>query len=194
VRYVIAACVVVGLAVAIWWFTRGKPEVSKPAAGSAASTATSSPTSSSTSATAKPEHVRQLDPTARKQLREQIATARAKARAAASSSPSSTPGPAEDPDTPLEEAGPTVEALKETPKLMAKCYGDQPPDFRAFARLTILSDPELGAIIDTDNIVDKDGKPIDAKIEECMRDTIDSLALPPMAKPGKLKVHYSFSF
>jgi hypothetical protein len=190
VRYVIVGCVVVAIAAAIFWLTRAKSSpatVARPVAGSAVTPASSAPAES-----APPAHVRQLDAPARKQLRAQIAAARAKARAAAPSSPSSVP--AEDPAIPLEEAGPIVEALQETPALMAKCYGDQPEDFRALARLTILSDPELGAVVDTDNIVDKDGKPIDAKIEACMRDTIESLALPPMAKPGRLQLEYTFRF
>ena len=192
-RYVIALVVALGIAAAIYWFTRSKPEPPKPAVGTASATAT---TTAAPTPVSKTEHVRQLDPTARKQLREQLAVARTKGRAisTAPETQSTKAGsvPAEDPVISLEEAGPTVDALKETPALLAKCYGDQGENFRALARMTIISDPDLGAVIDTDAIVDKDGKPVDAKIEECMRDTIDSLALPPMSKPGKLKVEYTF--
>jgi hypothetical protein len=77
---------------------------------------------------------------------------------------------------------------------MAKCYGERAEGFEAAAMMTFISDPDLGAVIDTDAIVDKDGKALEPKVDECMRDTIESLALPPLATGGRLKLQYTFKF
>ena len=56
-----------------------------------------------------------------------------------------------------------------------------------------ISDPDLGSVIDTDGVKDKDDKPLDPKLEECLRDTIETLGLPPMGPyPGRVKLKYSF--
>jgi hypothetical protein len=61
--------------------------------------------------------------------------------------------------------------------------------------MTFFTDPEVGTVIDTDAIVGAtDGGTVDPKIDACMRDVIDSLALPPLGKPGKLKLEYTFRF
>lgn len=37
-------------------------------------------------------------------------------------------------------------------------------------------------------------KKVDAKLDECSRDVIDELALPPLGATGKLKLQYTFRF
>ena len=196
-RNVLAFIVALGVIGAIFWLTLSKsddkPEKPTGAAGSATAPArTATPPTSVETLPTKIDRVRQLDVPARTKLREQIKAAREKARAAASSSSSNKPP--EDDSIPLEQAGPIIEALRGTPGLMAKCYGEKDEGFEAAAMMSIISDPELGAVIDTDRITDKDGKPIDQKIEDCMRDTIESLALPPMEQRGIVKLQYTFKF
>jgi hypothetical protein len=192
VRNVIAFCIALALVIAIFWLTRSKSSDDKrttPIASGSAPRAEATP-----SKPEKIDRVRQLDAPARAKLREQIMAARAKARADAASSSSSPISPPADDSIPLEHAGTIVEALKETPAIVAKCYGEKDEGFEAAAMMSIISDPELGAVIDTDRITDKAGNPIDQKIEDCMRDTIESLALPPMPDRGILKLQYTFKF
>jgi hypothetical protein len=60
--------------------------------------------------------------------------------------------------------------------------------------MTMVSDPELGTVIDTGEITDAGGAPLDGKLDDCLRDAIDALALPPLGVPGKLQLQYSFRF
>jgi hypothetical protein len=60
--------------------------------------------------------------------------------------------------------------------------------------MTMLSDPDLGTVIDTTDILGPDGKKLDHTLDDCLRDTIDALALPPLGQPGKLQIQYSFRF
>ncbi|CAN5859548.1 hypothetical protein BH11MYX2_BH11MYX2_19540 [soil metagenome] len=64
----------------------------------------------------------------------------------------------------------------------------------ALALMMMTTDPDLGTIVDSDKLTDADGTPLDASIEGCLRDTIQSLALPPLGKAGKLPLQYSFRF
>lgn len=138
--------------------------------------------------------VRRLDPEARKQLGEQIKAARARARANA---PAGGSGRASDDMIELEAvAAPVKEAMFQSIPLLADCYKDRPAGERtAIARMTLTSDPELGTVIDTDAIKDAGDKPLDPKLEDCLRETIDTLGLPPLdSVGGKLQLQYSFRF
>jgi hypothetical protein len=147
--------------------------------------------------------VRRLAPEERKQLGLQIAAAlqraRAQRQAAASQAAAggAVPPSDEDPVIPLEQVGkPLQDALTSAIPLLAKCYehaGSATPRTAA-AMMTMASDPDLGTVIDTAQITDPDGKQLDHALDECLRDTIDSLALPPLGQPGKLQLQYSFKF
>jgi hypothetical protein len=96
----------------------------------------------------------------------------------------------------LEDAGPKLrEALEQAIPHLAECY---PKGSRArtvaVAQMTLFTDPETGTVIDTDAIVGRDGGVVDGKVDACLRDTIDSLALPPLGRPGRLQLEYSFRF
>jgi hypothetical protein len=49
-------------------------------------------------------------------------------------------------------------------------------------------------VIDTADIVGPDCKKLGPTLDACLRDSIDSLALPPLGQPGKLQLQYSFRF
>lgn len=139
--------------------------------------------------------VRRLTTDERRRLGEQIAAARQRAREAAGRPAT---GPAEDDVIPLEQvSGPLKDGLEASIHLLAECYPQQPGTDAmrdATARMTMTSDPDLGTVIDTEGIQDAAGAPIAARLDECLRDTIDSLALPPLGKGGKLKLQYTFKF
>ena len=60
--------------------------------------------------------------------------------------------------------------------------------------MTMTSDRDLGTVIDTADILGPDGKKLGPTLDTCLRDSIDSLALPPLGQPGKLQIQYSFKF
>ena len=139
--------------------------------------------------------VRRLTSDERRRLGERIAAARQRAREAASNPAT---GSADDDVIPLEQvAKPLKDALNDSISLLAECYPQQPGGDAmrdATAMMTMTSDPELGTVIDTDEIKDAAGTPVAPKLDECLRDAIDSLALPPLGRGGKLKVQYTFRF
>jgi hypothetical protein len=139
--------------------------------------------------------VRRLTSDERRRLGEQIAAARQRAHEAAGSPAT---GPADDDVIPLEQVSkPLKDALDASIHLLAECYQQQPGGDAmrdALARMTMTSDPDLGTVIDTQDIKDAAGAPIAAGLDDCLRDTIDSLALPPLGKGGKLELQYTFKF
>ncbi|HEY5946392.1 MAG TPA: hypothetical protein VIV40_12905 [Kofleriaceae bacterium] len=156
---------------------------------------------------AAPSRVRRLSPDERKQLGAKIQAAIQReverARAArsgrgAAPSPTGAAGttgtPDDIPNIALEQvAKPMQEALQAAIPLLADCFTKHDGNTAA-ALMTMTSDPELGTVIDTDAINDADGKPLDPKVDSCLRDTIDSLALPPLGQLGKLNIQYTFRF
>jgi hypothetical protein len=177
---------------------RAGPPAAAPRGGSPASPA---PGSGSARAPAQPGEapplVRRLTGDERRRLGEQIAASRQRARAAAAGA---TTGSAGDDDfLPVENVGkPLKDGLTAAIPLLAACYEQQPGGTalrEAAAQMTMTSDPELGTVIDTDGITDAGGKPLPARLDDCLRDTIDSLALPPLgATGGRVKVKYTFKF
>jgi len=60
--------------------------------------------------------------------------------------------------------------------------------------MRMTSDPDLGTVIDTSGITDAAGQALPAELDDCLRDAIESLALPPLGKRGKVDVKYTFRF
>lgn len=148
---------------------------------------------------APPGQVRRLTSDERRRLGEQIAAARQRARAAEpSTAAGSATDSADDDHIPVEQVTkPLKDGLNEAIHLLAECYQQQPGGDamrEAAALMTMTTDPELGTVIDTDEIKDAAGNSVAPKLDECLRDTIDSLALPPLGKRGKLTVKYTFRF
>jgi len=197
VRNVVVALVVMIIAVVVWW-QWPRHQDAKPGIEAQRAAATA-PVASSTT----PSKVRRLDPEARKRLGQQIETAikqssAAKAAAAqtASSGGSAAPTLDGDPIIPLESVGkPLQEGLGAAIPLLAGCYEKSgTPPKTAAASMTMASDPDLGTVIDNAAMTDASGQPLAAALDECLRDVIDSLALPPLGQPGKLQIQYTFKF
>lgn len=170
------------------------PTAPSAADAAAASSATTLPTHILPDAGGS-EQVRKLSHEDRERLEKQIRAAIAKSSSAAGTAPSLD---AELPLIRLEDVGkPLHQALEDAIPLLSACYGERKAGrdaMRAIAVMTMISDPELGTVIDTDEIKADNGAKMDPKVDACLRDTIDSLALPPLGKAGKVGVQYSFKF
>jgi hypothetical protein len=198
-RKLVAILAVIAIAGALVWWKWSQDSPAVPPATAAAAVPVAG--SAAGLATPDPKRVRRLAPEERKQLGLQIAASlqRARAQRAAAASHAAAGGAApssdEDPVIPLEAVGkPLQDALHSAIPLLAKCYeraGSATPR-TAVAMMTMASDPDLGTVIDTAQITDAAGKQLDHALDECLRDTIDSLALPPLGQPGKLQLQYSF--
>lgn len=138
--------------------------------------------------------VRRLGADERKQLGERIAAARERFRSQAATHAGGVPALAET-TIQLEQVSATVQtALKEAIPLLAECYGEKPAGATATVMMTMISDPDLGTVIDSALPIDHDGKPLTSTLDNCLRDAIESLALPPLEVGGKLPLQYSFVF
>lgn len=197
VRNVVAVLGVLGIALIVWWkwpHSAGSP----PAASGKAAIAATAPVGAAVT-TDRPDGVRRLDPVERRRLGEQIAASFKHARVARAAAAGSSARPVldEDPVLTLEDLNqPVKDALQASIPLLAACYekaGSAAPK-NPLAIMTMVSDPELGTVIDNAAITDADGKPLEHSLDECLRDAIDSLALPPLGKPGKLPIQYTFHF
>lgn len=214
-KLLVAIFGVAALAAVLWWrWPRGGDS---PAGGSGtASGSALSGTRTSDGPAAPPRgddakspagtgQVRRLTKEERRLLGEKIAAAVKRARTAGSNvQGSAAPLPDEDPVIPLERVGkPLQKALQESVAILADCYQqpagsaagqDAAPPKNAAAMMTMVSDPDLGTVIDTGEITDADGKPLDRQLDDCLRNAIDSLALPPLGSTGKLQLQYTFRF
>jgi hypothetical protein len=96
----------------------------------------------------------------------------------------------------LERVGPKLKsALEEAIPLLAECYRTGSAKVRrAAVGLTLTADPEVGTLIGADQLVDPDGKPLDAELDSCLRTTFSSLLLPPLDATSDLHLQYSFRF
>lgn len=186
-RIVVSVLLVVALVLWRW------PHKGRPAHRSSGRPTPGATFKTPTTVQPAPGGVHRLDPDQRQQLGLRIAAAIAKARAAKPA-----PGPAaEDALIPLEQVGkPLQEGLSAALPLLARCYeAEGSAQARTAAvQMTMISDPDLGTVIDTDALTDADGNPLSKQLDACLRDTIDSLELPPLGQTGKVKLEYTFRF
>jgi hypothetical protein len=116
------------------------------------------------------------------------------ARAAYHSAPAA-PHLPDEPDPPLELPPGVMDTLREAVPFLADCYraSDFKGDRTARVRFGLTSSPEVGTLIDPDQLRDGDDKPLDAGLEECLRGTLESLELPPLGSDGiTAKIEASF--
>ena len=198
-RNVAVVLVVLVIGAVVWWKWPHSASVTSangPANGPASSPAAAAATAPV--AARAPSGVRRLDAEERRRLGQQIEAALKQHRKTAASAGTATrPALDEDPVLRVEDVGkPVKDALEAAIPLLAACYekaGSAAPK-APLAQMTMISDPELGTVIDNAAVTDAEGKPLERSLDECLRDAIDSLALPPLGKPGKLPLQYSFRF
>jgi RNA polymerase sigma factor (sigma-70 family) len=134
---------------------------------------------------------------AREQLANQIANA--KARRAAQPRPSnSAPTTVSDDDADLDKD--TIRsAMREVIPFLADCYTEARPTLGADhlsiqAHFTITGDRDVGSVIDAKQLFDDDNKPLPAKLDDCMRSTLQTLELPPLGDGNSIDVTYPLLF
>ena len=195
---VILGLIVAAVAVAIvMWLrsqdTAGPAARSAPGSGSATVSRSAATGGAATQMVPPAQGVRRLGAEERRQLGERIAAARERARTRGASTGGS--APALDDTIRLEQVGKTVQAaLQEAIPILADCYGAKPSGATAMVAMTMISDPDLGTVIDTDALKDRDGQPLARELDDCLRTAIESLALPPLDVGGRLPLEYSFVF
>jgi len=170
---------------------------SSPPAGSPSSSPAAGP-----AAHTIPAHVTRLaGPAERQEVADRIAAAHAARVRQAPPQPPSLPGAAAngDPDDTshdLERASPTLKAaLAEAIPFLAECYKTAPlTQLRPAVQMTLTGDPDVGTLIDAEQLRDQDGKPLDPELDGCLRTTLGSLELPPLPAANPLHLQYSFRF
>ncbi|HEX7702424.1 MAG TPA: hypothetical protein VF403_16910 [Kofleriaceae bacterium] len=151
---------------------------------------------------ARIDHAQKLATKAeRQQLADQIASAQTARKAAAHAPrPPVLPVVATiDPTRPDDMKTTIRTAMRDAIPLITDCYQQAMPQLadaetRIAAKLTLTSDPDVGTIIDAHQISDDQGRPLLATFDDCLRDTIQQLALPPIADGGTIEVTYPLTF
>jgi hypothetical protein len=89
-------------------------------------------------------------------------------------------------------------AMKEVVPLLADCFDQDgaklPSEIKVVAELTLTGDPDVGTVIDAHGIADGSGSPVLSSFDECLRNGLQLLALPPLAEGDRVEVHYPFLF
>lgn len=198
--------VLVGIAiaaVAVWLLlSRDKASnatTTSPTTGSATRSGSGS-TTSTPSKTKPVDKVGRVSVEERKRLAEQIAKARANRPASsggASSGTTDRPALADNGDATLVRTT-MKDAMKEIIPYLADCFdkaGEKlPAEIKVVANLTLTGDPDIGTIIDTNDIADGDGKPLESSFDLCLKDALVTIQMPPLSEGGEVKVTYPFLF
>jgi RNA polymerase sigma-70 factor (ECF subfamily) len=213
-KLVFAAVCAAVAAGAIWhWYPRAPASAAPPRATSATSNATAQAgapelAAPTTPALPPPQHVRKLaSADERHQLAAQIAAAQA-ARKAARAPRHSLLGSAESTDQGSFGSGHEGEmdkdvirgAMKEVLPFLADCYGEarattlHADHLEIRAHFTLTGDPDIGTVIDADQLFDEDKQALPAKLDDCIRGTLQTLELPALGDGDTIEVDYPLFF
>lgn len=80
-------------------------------------------------------------------------------------------------DRALEELGGALPYIKEC---FAKHRAQLGPEVTVLTNVLIVTDPDLGAVVSADALTDPDGKPLPAELDDCIRNMLQTFALPPL--------------
>ncbi|CAN5476320.1 hypothetical protein BH11MYX1_BH11MYX1_27980 [soil metagenome] len=192
----VAVALVAG-GVAWEWYPRTSAEPVPPAISRVATQATTS----ATRPAQPPKHVLQLASTERAKLARQIATAqanRANVRAAAPRPVAGESMAATTRDVDLDHEV-IRDAMREVVPFLAECYEQSRTSLHAdhlaiHAHFTLTGDPDIGTIIDAKRLFDDDKQPLPAKLDDCLRNTLQTLELPPLRDGDTVEVDYPLLF
>jgi hypothetical protein len=174
--------------------TRDKSSESSTAANAAVTAQPPTPSSMARSDSKPPQHVTKLaSADERQRVANRIANAQATRHARPTERPSLPPAEARDE---IEGIPPHVkDALMEAIPFLVECYKTTKlATKKAAVMMTLTGDPDIGTLIDAKQMVDQNGKPLAPELDECLRGTLSSLELPPLAEGNKLDVKYTFDF
>jgi hypothetical protein len=89
-------------------------------------------------------------------------------------------------------------AMREVIPLISECYEaemDNLPDKTSIlAQLTLTGDPDIGTVVDANEVLDDQQKPLARRFDDCLRNTFQLIALPPLAEGDRVEVRYPFLF
>lgn len=199
VGLVVAAAAIAALG---WYLAFGRTgddaEAGEPARAAAPrSGAVASPPHSPSPTAHPPQHVTKLaSAEERARIAEQIERARSARAAIHAPAAPSLPRAQLDPKD-IETFKTTFrDAMKEVLPLLAECYSAAraklPSELVVKAKMSLVGDPDVGTLIDA--------HALDAKVEiprefdECLRDTLQKLELPPLADGDKVSITYPLVF
>lgn len=196
--------VVVILAAVVIWYLRHRGSSSStqppPAAGAPAglsSHAAPSATPTATGSAKPPTHATQITPEQRRDIAQRIANAHAVHSVPA---PPSLPAasPTLDP-TDTEGFKTTLRsAMREVIPMITDCYANAGSSVGAEitvnAHLVLTGDHDIGTLIDAGQLTDPAGGTFDKGFDDCMRATLQSIELPPLAEGDSVNVTYPFVF
>jgi RNA polymerase sigma-70 factor (ECF subfamily) len=210
-KLVIAAVIAVVAAGLVWhWYPRTPDRTTTAVAGSGTLSATGPGASSSAASPAlppPPQHVRKLgSPEERRALAGRIATAQANRKAERTAHHSSM-GPSD--STGGQNAGSGHEgdmdrdtlrgAMHEVLPFLTDCYAAARPKMATDhilvrAHFTLTGDPDIGTVIDAKQLADENSHAVPADFDDCVRSTIQTLELPPLADGDTIEVDYPLMF
>jgi hypothetical protein len=191
---------VAGIVLFVFWGVSEKPHAApRDATGSAVA---ARPAEGSSAAPAKPAaapHVKKLTADERKRVADRIAAAHASHSIASTSTPA--PKLPESPgDAPPAISKESIrDAMREVVEQLAGCYEAALPkldrkDFGIKAEMTLTGDPDVGTLIDAKQLFDDRGKPLPPELDDCLRNTFQTLELPPLTEGDQVTVIYPFQF
>ena len=157
------------------------------------------------------DRVRQVTPGERAQIENQIAAARQRRAAIAAPVPPSLPAAEEpadkvphvnfhwlDPRKPEEFKTDLKAAMKSVVPYLASCYTDHlisaPDVLKVTAQMTLTSDPDVGTLIDTGDVLSDDTVVLPLAFNTCIRDALEGLELPALVDGDPVHVTYPFWF
>lgn len=213
-KLVITAVIAVVAAGAIWhWYPRTPVSAAVARTGSATSNATAQAgapafTAPTTPALPPPQHVRKLaSADERRELVAHIAAAQS-ARKAARAPRHSLLGSADSTDQGSFGSDHEGEmdkdvirgAMKEVLPYLADCYGEarattlHTDHLEIRAHFTLTGDPDIGTVIDANQLFDDDKQALPTKLDDCIRSTLQTLELPALGDGDTIEVDYPLIF
>ena len=211
-KLVITAAIAIVAAGAIWhWYPRTPASAAPASAGlAAASVNVGTPAfmAPTTPALPPPQHVRKLaSADERRELFAHIAAAQA-ARKAVRVPHHSSLGSAGSLDQGSFGSGHEGDmdkdvirgAMQEVLPFLADCYGDArattlSADHLAIrAHFTLTGDPDIGTVIDANQLFDDTKHALPSKLDDCIRGTLQTLELPPLGDGDTIEVDYPLFF
>ena len=90
-------------------------------------------------------------------------------------------------------------AMQEALPFLSGCYEKAlpklaRPKLTISTHMTLTGDPDVGTLIDVEQLFDDNGTALPAALDACLRDALQSLELPPLAEGDKVSVTYPFMF
>ncbi len=196
-----APVVVLALSVAALWYWRSHsgPIADAPAAAGGSAIVPPAPAITTGSAAPRPPaKVTQVSREQREQLAQRIAAAQAAHGAHSAPARPSLPAGSADHAPDLDRIATNVrEALPQAIPFLADCYKQHKPanpKLTTSAQMTLTGDPDIGTVIDADQIFDEHHQPLAKELDDCLRATMQTLELPPLEEGDTVRVEYSFRF